>query len=76
MGKMMIMQKENFRECGKVSTNEMILKALKDSDGPLKAGDIAQIAGIDKKEIDKGIKTLKNEGRIITPKRCYYSISE
>ncbi|WP_027366126.1 helix-turn-helix domain-containing protein [Desulfotruncus alcoholivorax] len=59
-----------------MSANEIILKALKASKEPLKAGDIAEITGIDKKEVDKAIKALKNEGKIITPKRCYYSISE
>ncbi|SFG54396.1 HTH domain-containing protein [Desulfotomaculum arcticum] len=59
-----------------MSANEMILKALKDSKEPLKAGDIAEIAGIDKKEVDKGIKELKKEGKIISPKRCYYAVSE
>lgn len=59
-----------------MSTNEIILKALKDSNEPLKAGDIAEVAGIDKKEVDKGIKALKKEGKILSPKRCYYALSE
>ncbi|KAB3530435.1 HTH domain-containing protein [Alkaliphilus serpentinus] len=56
-----------------MSTNESILKALKESKEPLKAGEIAGITGLDKKEVDKAIKSLKEEGKINSPKRCYYS---
>jgi len=58
-----------------VSANEIVLKTLKDSPEPLKAGDIAEMAGIDKKEVDKAIKALKKEGKIVTPKRCFYAPS-
>jgi len=59
-----------------VSAYETIIKTLKESKEPLKAGDIAEIAGIDKKEVDKAIKALKKEGKIATPKRCYYALNE
>lgn len=39
----------------------------------MKAGEIAENLGIDKKEIDKAIKTLKSEDVITSPKRCYYT---
>ena len=58
-----------------MSANEIVLKTLKDSPEPLKAGDIAEMAGIDKKEVDKAIKALKKEGKIVTPKRCFYAPS-
>ncbi|GAB6087089.1 HTH domain-containing protein [Alkaliphilus crotonatoxidans] len=57
-----------------MSANEAIYEALKKSKDPLKAGEIAEITGIDKKEVDKAIKTLKNEGKIVSPKRCYYTV--
>ncbi|MFA7467268.1 MAG: HTH domain-containing protein [Desulfotomaculaceae bacterium] len=59
-----------------MSTNEMVLETLKNSPEPLKAGDISEMAGIDKKEVDKAIKALKKEGKVVTPKRCYYTINE
>lgn len=37
----------------------------------MKAGEIAEGLGIDKKEVDKAIKTLKTEETICSPKRCY-----
>jgi len=38
----------------------------------LKAGEIAEMAGIEKKMVDKAIKALKAEEKIVSPKRCYY----
>lgn len=52
--------------------NEIILKTLIDSETALKAGEIAELSGIDKKEVDKVLKTLKAEDKIEVPKRCYY----
>ena len=40
----------------------------------LKSAEIAEMIGIDKKEVDKIIKKLKDEGKIVSPKRCYYSL--
>ena len=55
---------------------ELVVKTLKEAGEPLKAGEIAEKAGIDKKEVDKAIKDLKKEEKIISPKRCYYSIND
>jgi DNA-binding MarR family transcriptional regulator len=55
-----------------MESKEIILKALKNSEKPLKGGEIAEITGIDKKEVDKIIKKLKAEEKIISPKNCYY----
>ena len=38
----------------------------------LKAGEIAEAAGLDKKEVDKAMKVLKTEGKIESPKVCYW----
>ena len=59
-----------------MNVNEIVLNTLKNSGEPLKAGDIAEKAGIDKKEVDKAIKELKNENKITSPKRCFYGINE
>ena len=52
---------------------ELVINTLKSSDAPLKAGEIAEKVGINKKEVDKAIKALKNEEAIVSPKRCYYA---
>ncbi|CAM2840897.1 HTH domain-containing protein [Hathewaya histolytica] len=58
-----------------MNTIEMVLNSLKEAGEPLKAGEIAEKTGIDKKEVDKAIKKLKAEEKITSPKRCYYTIA-
>lgn len=55
---------------------ESILKVLTDSDEPLKVKEVAEKAGVDTKEADKAIKALKADGKVISPKRCYYSVEK
>ncbi|MBS3970189.1 MAG: MarR family transcriptional regulator [Clostridia bacterium] len=57
-----------------MDVKEAVLKALAESSEPLKGGDIAIKAGLDKKEVDKAIQVLKKEGKIVSPKRCFYSL--
>lgn len=52
---------------------EKVLNLLKTNEEPMKAGEIAENLGVDKKEIDKAIKALKEEESITSPKRCYYT---
>nr|WP_307992032.1 HTH domain-containing protein [uncultured Niameybacter sp.] len=52
---------------------EKVLNLLKTNEEPMKAGEIAENLGVDKKEIDKAIKALKGEESITSPKRCYYT---
>jgi biotin operon repressor len=51
---------------------ELVLKTLKESGKPLKGGEISELTGLDKKNVDKAIKQLKAEGKITVPKRCFY----
>ena len=37
---------------------------------PMNAGKIAELSGIDRKEVDKAMKQLKEEGAIVSPVRC------
>lgn len=55
---------------------EKIIEVFKKAGKPLRPGDIAKELGIDSKEVSKVIKKLKAEGKIISPKRCYYSLKE
>ena len=48
----------------------LIIKTLKESDQPLRAGEIAEKTGIDKKDVDKAMNILKKEEKIFSPKRC------
>lgn len=52
---------------------ELVLKTLKESSNPMKAGEIASKAGVEKADVDKAIKALKKSDMIQSPKVCYYS---
>lgn len=54
---------------------EKILNLLK-NEGPLKSAEIAEKLGIDKVTADKEIKKLKTDNKIISPKRCFYSVEK
>ena len=54
---------------------EKILKLLAKSE-PLKTGDIAKVLKLDSKEVTKVIKALKKEEKIISPKRCFYTVEK
>jgi len=56
-----------------MEAKEKVLSALKKSSKPLKGGEIAENTGIDKKEVDKAIKSLVNEGKVFSPQRCFYA---
>ena len=55
-----------------MENKEKVLNALKNSGQPMRPGEIADAAGIDKKEADKIIKLLKDEALVYSPKRCFY----
>mgnify|MGYP001819436945 FL=1 len=54
----------------------MVFKTLQTTDKPLKAGEIAEAADLDRTEVDKAMKALKSEGRIVSPKRCFWTAAQ
>ncbi len=52
---------------------EKVLETMKAAGEPLNAGKIAEISGIDRKEVDKAMKQLKEEGAIVSPVRCKWA---
>lgn len=55
-----------------MENTQKVLDAMKKAGKALKAGEIAEIAGLDKKDVDKAMKELKKEEKIISPKVCYW----
>ncbi len=53
---------------------EKVFDVLNNSSEPLKGGEIAEKAEMDKKDVEKAIKALKKEGRIDSPVRCFYAV--
>lgn len=52
---------------------EIVLEAMKKAGKPVRPGDIAKATGLDSKEVSKIIKELRSEGKVHSPKRCYYA---
>ena len=48
---------------------QAILKAMREADKPLGAGDVAKLTGIDRKVVDKVFAEMKKSGEIISPVR-------
>ncbi|MGE5352306.1 MAG: HTH domain-containing protein [Acidobacteriota bacterium] len=55
-----------------METANQVLETMKKAQKPLSAGQIAEISGIERKEVDKAMKKLKTEGKISSPKNCYW----
>ena len=49
---------------------EQVLKVMRDFGAPVNAGKIAEITGLDRKDVDKVFAELKKEGAIVPPVRC------
>ncbi|MCL1837800.1 MAG: transcriptional regulator [Propionibacteriaceae bacterium] len=59
-----------------METTEEVFAAFAAAEEPLKSGQVAEILGADKKEVDTAIKALKAEGKLVSPKRCFYEPAE
>ncbi len=57
-----------------MENKEKVTKAYADAGEPLKAGQVSELSGVEKEEVDKIIKVLKTEKTIYSPKRCFYEI--
>ena len=51
---------------------EKVLEVMRAEGQPLNAGKIAELGGIDRKDVDKAMTKLKKEGKIVSPTRCYW----
>ena len=56
-----------------METKEKVLQVMKEAGEPLNAGKISELSGIDRKEVDKAMKLLKEEGSIVSPVRCKWA---
>ena len=56
-----------------METKAKVLATMIEAGEPLNAGKIAELSGIDRKEVDKAMKALKEEGAIVSPVRCKWA---
>lgn len=54
---------------------EKVLATMREAGEPLNAGKVAELSGIDRKEVDKAMKLLKEEGAIVSPVRCKWTVA-
>lgn len=59
-----------------METKAKVLATMKEAGEPLNAGKIAELSGLDRKEVDKAMKLLKDEGAIVSPLRCKWAPAE
>lgn len=59
-----------------METKDKVLATMKEAGEPLNAGKIAELSGLDRKEVDKAMKLLKEEGAIVSPVRCKWAPAE
>ncbi len=53
---------------------DKVLNALAKAGKPMKSGEIAEQIKCDKADVDKAIKKLKKEEKILSPKNCFYQV--
>lgn len=51
---------------------DRVIETFKKSGVALSAGQVAEASGVDRKEVDKVMKKLKAEGKLESPKNCYW----
>ena len=49
-----------------------ILDAIKKAAQPVNTGKVVELTQLDRKQVDKAMKMLKDEGLIVSPKRCFW----
>jgi len=55
---------------------QIVLDAMKEAGKPMRPGEIAEITGLDKDEVSKIIRELEKEGKLVSPRRCFYAPAE
>ena len=53
-----------------------VLAAMKKAGKPVRPGEVDKMVGAESKEVSKIISGLKKKGKVMSPKRCYYALSE
>lgn len=52
---------------------EKVLQAMEEAGRPMRPKEVAEETGMESKEVSKIIKALRKEGKVTSPKRCYYA---
>lgn len=55
-----------------MENKDVVLDAMRKAGEPLNAGKIVELTSLERKDVDKAMKILKDEGSIVSPKRCFW----
>ncbi|MDR1584312.1 MAG: MarR family transcriptional regulator [Prevotellaceae bacterium] len=55
-----------------MSAEEKVLDAMVKAGTPVGTTKVVELTGLDRKEVEKAMKTLKDSGKIVSPKRCVW----
>ena len=59
-----------------METKDKVLTTMREAGQPLNAGKIAELSGLDRKDVDAAMKQLNAEGAIVSPVRCKWAPAE
>lgn len=59
-----------------MSNYDVVLEYFKKATAPVNAGAVAEETGVERKEVDKIMKKMKDEEVIVSPKRCYWEFNK
>jgi hypothetical protein len=54
----------------------IVMETIKQVGTPVNAGKIVEISGLDRKDVDKAMKQLKDSGAIVSPKKCFWEAAK
>lgn len=57
-----------------MSVKESVIETMKAAGKPLSAGEVEKLSGLNRKDIDKAFKELKEENAITSPVRCKWEL--
>lgn len=55
---------------------QAVLEFFEKAEAPVRAGEVVEGTGLEKKEVDKAMNKLKKEEKIVSPKRCYWELKK
>ncbi len=55
-----------------MSNTTKVFEAMQKAGKPVRTGDIVDLCGLERKEVEKAMKELKAEDKITSPKRCFW----
>jgi len=65
-----------YGAAGGESMEKKVLNAMKKAGKPVRPGDVAKMIAAESKDVSKIINKLKKDGKVFSPKRCFWTLSE